>query len=351
MKKYFFRSIVVCCSLMMLVACEHRELSDPNTGHYLRVYLNEEIKNVTCGFYDENLKRPEYTRPSVLRAVLADPESGRIVSERYLQNQGQDERGYYIDGYIGAEAGTYNLLVYNFGSATTLIRNEQDYYKMQAYTDAVSERFLQYLPTSRHDIDESSIVYEPEHLFHDVGEPITIPKTNKVDTLRNEAGDFFTAHSVVLSYYLQIRIKGIEWVTSAVSLLSGMAEGAVLHEHHRINEMRPVNLFFDMNYTKLQRTGEGGSVATLYATFNTFGKLPDEETIYTLNFEFIKTDGSSQVEKLDITPMFDTPMVKNQQWILLEHEIVITPPPGAETTGGMTPGVDEWGEVETEIEL
>ena len=34
-------------------SCEHRELSDPNTGHYLRVYLDEEIKNVTCGFYDE----------------------------------------------------------------------------------------------------------------------------------------------------------------------------------------------------------------------------------------------------------------------------------------------------------
>ena len=351
MKKLFFRALVTCCSLMLLVACEHRELSDPNTGHYLRVYLNEEIKNVTCGFYNENLKRPEYNRPSVLRIVLADPESGRIVSERYLRNQGQDERGHYIDGYIGAEAGTYNLLIYSFGSATTLIRNEQDYYNMQAYTDNVNERVLQYLPIFRQEINESSIVYEPEHLFHDVGEPIIIPKSNKVDTLRNETGDYFTAHSVVLSYYLQIRVKGIEWVSSAVSLLSGMAEATVLHEHHRMVDTRPVNLFFDMNYTNWQRTGEGGSTATLYATFNTFGKLPDKSTVYTMNFEFIKTDGSSQVEKLDITPMFDTPVVKNQQWILLEHEIVITPPPGSDSPGGMTPGVDEWGEIHTEIEL
>ena len=46
--------------LMLLTACEHRELSDPNLGHYLRIYLDEDIKNVTCGFYDESLKRPEY---------------------------------------------------------------------------------------------------------------------------------------------------------------------------------------------------------------------------------------------------------------------------------------------------
>ena len=118
------RMVALCIFMLMLTACEHRELSDPNTGHYLRIYLDEEIKNVTCGFYDESLKHPEYKRPYVMRVVLADPASGRVVSERYFQHQGEDERGYYIDGHIGAEAGTYNLLVYNFGSAVTQIRNE-----------------------------------------------------------------------------------------------------------------------------------------------------------------------------------------------------------------------------------
>ena len=107
MKKVLF--FLLCTFL--LVGCEHRELSDPNTGHYLRIYWDEEIKNVTCGFYDESLNHPEYKRPYVMRVVLADPASGRVVSERYFQNNGEDERGYYIDGYIGAEPGTYNLLV------------------------------------------------------------------------------------------------------------------------------------------------------------------------------------------------------------------------------------------------
>ena len=333
-------------------SCEHRELSDPNTGHYLRVYLDEEIKNVTCGFYDESLKHPEYKRPYVMRVVLADPASGRVVSERYFQSQGEDEWGYYIDGHIGAEPGTYNLLVYNFGSAVTQIRNEQNFYDMQAYTNPISDYYLQYLPSSRQEIKDEDIMYEPEHLFHEVGEPIVIPKTNKVDTLKNASGEWFKAHSVVKSYYLQLRIKGIEWVTSAASLLSGMARSTVLHKHDGMVTENPVNLFFTMDYTGKQAVRDGsGSTAILYATFSTFGKVPDVDSELTLNFEFMRKDGTSQVEKLDITDEFYTELAKEKQWILLEHEIVITPPEGAIAGGGMTPGVDKWEDIESDVQL
>ena len=32
------RMVALCIFMLMLTACEHRELSDPNTGHYLRIY-------------------------------------------------------------------------------------------------------------------------------------------------------------------------------------------------------------------------------------------------------------------------------------------------------------------------
>ena len=338
--------------ILLLASCEHRELSDPNFGHYLRIYVDEEIKNVTCGFYDENLKHPEYKRPEVMRVVLAEPETGRVVSERYFKNHGEDERGYYIDGYIGAMEGTYNLLVYNFGSAVTRIRNEQNYYQMEAYTHPVSDSYLQYLPTTRLEIDEKNIMNEPEHLFHEICEPIVIPKTHKVDTLKNASGDWFKAHSVVKSYYLQLRIKGIEWVISAASLLSGMAKSTVLHKHDGMVTEEPVSVFFTMDYTgrKTMRDGSGDT-AILYATFSTFGKVHNVESSLMMNFEFMRRDGTSQVEKIDITSMFDTPLVKEKQWILLDYEIVITPPEGTESGGGMTPGVENWKEVDIEIQL
>lgn len=344
--------VILFMFIPLFTACEHRELSDPDIGHYLRIYVDEDIKNVTYGFYNENLKRPEYNRPSVMRVVLADPESGRVVSERFFQNKGEDERGYYIDGYIGVEEGTYNLLVYNFGSAKTLVRNEKSYYETEAYTNSISESYLQYLPVTRLEMDEKSFVYEPEHLFREVCEPIVIKRTNKIDTLKNVSGDWFEAHSVVKSYYLQLRIKGVEWISSAVSLLSGMARANVLHERDGMVTANPVNLFFTMDYTGKETVRDGsGNTAILYATFNTFGKVPDAENSLTLNFEFMKSDGTSHVEKLDITNEFHTKLAKEEQWILLDHEIVIIPPEGSVAGGGMIPGVKEWDDVETEVEL
>ena len=352
-KLVFSRIVVLLTFVPFFASCEHRELLDSNNGYYLRIYLDEEIKNVTCGFYDESLERPEYKRPNVMRVVLADPASGRVVRERYFQNNGEDERGYYIDGYIGAEPGTYNLLVYNFGSAVTHIRNEQDYYNMQAYTNPVSENYLQYLPVSRQEIKDEDIVYEPEHLFHEMCEPIVIPRSLKVDTLKNASGDWFRAHSVVKSYYLQLRIKGIEWVTSAVSLLSGMARYTVLHKHDGMVTENPVNLFFGMNYTGKQTVRDGtGSTAILYATFSTFGKVPDVDSELMLNFEFVRKDGTSQVEKIDITDELYTQLAIDKQWILLEHEIQITPPEGGGSGGGgLTPGIDQWEDVESDVQL
>ena len=125
-------SVLVMC--LGLFACEHRPLEDPNNGHYVRVYIDEQIKNVTYGFYDESREKPTYERPRVLRVVLTDPETDKIVVEKYLQSYGEDERGYYVDGYIAASEGEYNLMVYNFGTEKTKIRYESSFFNMQAFT-------------------------------------------------------------------------------------------------------------------------------------------------------------------------------------------------------------------------
>lgn len=344
--------LMPCMCVLLLIgllsSCEHRELSDPYNGHYVRVYIDEQIKNVTYGFYDESRERPEYKRPSALRVVLSDPISNKIISERYLQSSGEDERGYYIDGYISAEAGEYNMMIYNFGTERTKVRKEYSYTEMYAYTSPIPEIYYQYFPKSRVDLEDEEIRYCPDHFFLSSTHPVRVPKSVNVDTLRTAEGDFFTARSIVLSYYIQIKIKGINYVSSAVSLLSGMAGSTLLYDS-KMNSEDPVNIFFDMDYTNVQLIkNDDKKSAVLYATFNTFGKLPDEENIFSLNFEFTRTDGTSQVENIDLTSMFDDPLVKNEQWILLEKEIEIEPPIGG---GGMTPGVEDWGDIWADIQL
>lgn len=337
--------MAMCFVLLGLISCEHRILTDPKDNHYIRVYLDEQIKNVTCGFYNPDYERPEYDSPVNLRAVLADPESGDIVSERILRGNGEDERGRYVDGYLAAPAGTYNLLIHGVGSSVTRIRNMQNYYDMYAYTDPVGEEQYRFLPVAGKASEKKNIVHEPEHLFREACELVTVRNSMQTDTLRNSRGDHFTASSMVLSYFMQVRIKGIEWVNSAAVLMSGMAGSAHMHMKQMVTESEPVDLFFTTKCADRKKSRDSDvSTAVIYATFNTFGKLPDRNT--TMTIEFIKTDGSSQIEEFDIDGMFDTPLVRDNRWILLEREITISRPEG---TGGLRPGVDEWKDLEADV--
>ncbi len=335
--------------LSLATSCEHRILLDRNNGHYIRVYLDEEIKNITCGIYNESYDRPSYTRPMILRAVLADPSSGEVRSETLLRNHGSDERGSYIDGHIGARDGEYCLLIYQMGSPVTLIKNPNNFYEMTAYTKPVTQHILSYLPKVSEELGSERIMVQPEHLFADVCERVKIPASMKVDTLRNEEGDYFTARTIAKSYYLQLKIKGVEWVRAAAATLSGVSGSKQLCYEDAMVESDPVNLFFSMNYADKRRDiGDEVSSAVLYTTFNTFGKIPGITSLLTLNFEFTRTDGTTQVETIDITEVFKTPIVIEKQWILLEKEIVISPPDG---TGGLDPGVEGWKDIESSVTM
>ena len=336
------------CSIISS-SCDHRELMDPDGNiHYVRVYMDEQIKNVTYGFYNESYEHPEFNRPLNVHAALASASTGEVVYEGLLRNQGNDERGYYIDGYVKAQPGEYHLLMYQLGSSVTHIRNSNNYYESQAYTSAVSERILGQLTETSKVVDTERIVEEPEHILASRCENITIVPSYQVDTLKTSAGDYFSAKSIAKSYYLQMRITGTQWINSAAAVLSGMAGSTSLSKEEGMVVADSVNLFFSLKHTgEKRRTGNDDTMSTLYATFTTFGKIPDITSVLTLNFEFTKTDGSTQIEKIDLTEAFYTPMALENQWILLDKEINITKPIGG--TGGMDPGVEGWKDVNAEI--
>jgi len=348
--------LVCICTLCLALGlaftgCEHRPLEEMSNVHYIRVYVNEQIQNVTYGFYDENRLKPAYQRPRALRITLCDPGTDRVVSERYLQDYGEDERGYYFEGYISAYPGDYHLMVYNIGTESTLIRDEHTYRQAEAYTNNIASHYYAYLPSVRGDMSKANIVYEPDHLFLVTHDNIRIAPSNELDTLRTDEGDHFTAATCVESYYIQVRIRGIEYVSTAASLLTGLAASTTLHNRAMQTES-PVQIFFEMNMTgregQEKRQAADGGNAVIYTTFNTFGKLPDEVTEYTVTFDFVTTDGRTQTETMNITPMFDTPEVIDHKWIIIDKEIVIDPPPKQEG-GGLSPEVNEWEDVNTDL--
>lgn len=342
----FFLTSFTC--LVFVTSCEHRELTDPTDIHYVRVYLDEQIKNVTYGFYDETYEHPEFIKPLNINVALASPQTGDVMYEGLLRNQGNDERGRYIDGYIKANPGEYCILMYQLGSSMTHIRYSGNYFDMQAYTSPVGSRILEYIPQTTKVLDSEKIMYGPDHILVSRYENLKIKHSIEVDTLKTADGDYFTASSIVKSYYIQLRVIGLEWVKSAVAVLSGMAGSSRLCEEYGIIEDDPINLYFSMNQgDRNKAAGAKASTAILYSTFNTFGKIPNISSELTLSFEFGKSDGTSQVEEIDLSEAFKTSLTIDNQWILLDKEIVITKPVGG--SGGMEPGVEGWEEKEADL--
>ena len=347
--RHFLDSLIVCICAAALSSCEHRILTDPTDIHYVRVYIDDQIKNINYGFYNESYERPEYTRPLTMLACLADAQTGEIITESLLNNQGTDNRGYYIHGYIEASAGNYHLLIYQINSPVTLFKNKDDYFNIYAYTNNIGERILGHLTQTSKVLDSEKIMQEPDHIMVSRCNNIRINHSETVDTLKTSDGDFFTARSIAKSYYLQFRITGIQWVKSAAAVLSGLSGSNLLCQENGMNEEDPINLYFSMLYNgNKKRSASGDSAEILYSTFTTFGKIPDLTSELTLNFEFTKSDGSSQVETIDITEVFETPLAIENQWLLLDKEITISKPIGS---GGIDPGVGGWKDEEADLPM
>lgn len=361
---YIFLAIIAIAG----TSCEKRPLMELSNTHYVRVYVDENIKNVTCGFYNDMYARPEYDSPDVLRLVLADPETGDVRAERFLRNMGTDGRGLYYDGYIVADPGRYTLMAYNFDTESTIVSESNNHKNAKAYTNEIASHLRTKIASrakmfQQQDGSNSEqaylperIVYDPDHLFAANCGEVIVPYIEKVDTLLNEAGEHFVAASIVQSYYLQIKVKGMQYATSSVGLMTGLA-GSAWMSGAGMDESDPVTVYFEMQPGETPAAGmvkseDDDSVVTIYTTFSTFGKIPHAVNELEITFDFMTVYGESHSETLDVTEVFNSDEAIEKQWLLLNHTIEIPePPPSAGGGGGFSPGVDEWGDVNADITI
>ena len=349
-------------AVLVLASCERRPLEEMSNTHYVRVYVDEHLLNVTEGFYNESNIRPNYHTPQIVRIVLTDPQTGLTRADRYLRNQGDDERGHFYDGYIIADPGEYDLLAYNFDTEATLLENPNNFNAARAYTNEIASHLKTRLASRAGSTVESplneKIVYDPDHLFVASAKGVNIPYSNRIDTLRTPEGGYFKAESIVKSYYLQVRVKGMRYVSSAVSLLDGMA-GSAFITSREMCEDDPVTVYFEMSpgaessaagvrAVKSGSSDPASDEVLLYTTFGTFGNIPSAPNRLEITFDFTTVYGKPYYETFDITDIFATPEALEHQWLLID-EVIEIPEPPKNPGGGFTPGVDEWGDVNTDI--
>ena len=338
--------------IFLFTGCEHRPLLELTDRHYIRIYLDEHIRNVSFGFYDETHEKPDYKTPKVMRVTLSDPATGEVMGDDYLYERGIDEKGTYIHGYVQAGPGTYNLMAYNFDTESTHVKHQNDYKRMEVYTNPVNEEVRNRLQCVR-SLEESrseEVRYEPDHFFVTTIDDVTLETNTGCDTIWAEKREYPVAETVVKTYYMQVNVKGVEHVRSAVALITGMAGSVTLHNRAMVTD-NPSTIYFNLQNGRAASKG-GEEMTTIgYGTFNTFGKLPEVEGYIEITFEFHTTDNKVQTETIRVTDMFETEQVKEKQWIIIDKVIEIVPPEGDETGGGMTPGVSQWLQIEGSITI
>ena len=345
------RIITFLLLLTVAFACERRPLVEIFNTHYVRIYLDENLLNVTEGFYNPDHERPEYESPAVIRVALTDKETGNVVADRYLRNQGEDERGHYYDGYIVANPGIYNLMAYNFDTESSVMTETGNHYKIKSSTIEIASHLYTRIPSRVKGPNmNETIVYEPDIVFAvDCGD-VVVPYVEELDTLWTPSGEFFCGKSIVKSYYLQIRVKGMQYVNSSVALLNGMAGSVNIHQYAIDNEDE-VTLYFE---TKKSHLTTEDDETILYATFNTFGKIPGKDTELEITFDFLTTYGSHCSEKINITEKFEDEDAIERQWIIIDKVITIPEPPEGSTddgNGGFKPNVGPWEDIQTDIKI
>ena len=332
--------------LMAAASCQRRPFAEWNTKVDLQLAVKTEIVN-----------EPSIPELETMRLGMYHTVTGDIQHTDFVAPTG---------GVIHPKPGTYHMLVYNFGTESTQIRNEDNFDEIEAYTSEVSAFLKSQLsnfltkramdkaererakaeaeskngtkaePETSAPADEEKIVYEPDHLFVAHAEAVEIPvllegEEDKVVVIEVKAETVVETWEIVLD-----NIEGLEYMSSAIAIISGQAESHYLGRKE--DSEGEVSIYFEMD-----KDEENGRII---GKFNTFGKHPGEQSVLSLDVNVTDVNGGEQHYHFDIDSEFmDNPGMD----ITIEEPVVIEEPKSE--GGGFAPSVEDWEEVRTEINL
>lgn len=203
--------LIAAVMLLPLFSCHRRPLTTADYTVRLDINIDRDIVNY------------EMPRdPEVMRVAFYDHNTGQLFTQAFLPPTGGEVN-------IVPER-TYDILVYNFDTEVTLIKDENDWTKILATTNTISDAFKSKLksrgtksPMTDADADkDEEIVYDPDHLFVGRLNEVNIP-ARSVDspeiTLRVDC------KSVVQTWLLEVNnIKGAQYVASISAVITGLSQ-------------------------------------------------------------------------------------------------------------------------------
>ncbi len=304
--------------LFLLCSCEYKDLCyDHNHGdsHGLELKLNLKLD------LDLNLEVSEeaHTKiltPEYMKVCLYHPETGALMHTEFVGTYG---------GPLHAVPGTYDLVVYSFGTEWTQVRGESSAGTLEAFTsDITAQKAGQMASFTRNSDYEAPgpIIYTPDHLLSTRMHVEVPPFSGEERVVTITA----MASTIVDTYGFEVtNVTGIEYIASAEAFVTNQARSCFFGRG--VPSVEPATIYFPVEVDL--------STRSLRTTFNTFGKLPGDSHTY-LHIVLRDTGGTEHTFTEDITPQFEEP----DHDIVIDDEIVIPQPESG--GGGIAPTVDPW---------
>lgn len=332
--KRMYLNIWVAALVVMLCGCEFRPLEEPGFGTEVNVTVNvEAVMNVTCDIYNEKIPVPEIF-PDAMHVVFYDENEDYAVSESFITGKMQEtDNSCMMHGKINVQPGTYKMLAYTLGTVDTEVVNYRSWSNIQAKAKMEGEYIQQeYNARLAEEGRAAGVVSRmPEHIVVARNEKEFIPYHAGEHTIKAHAA------TVVESYYLQVKVEGLEYVKGAKAYLSGMASGNLLATDTKIESPAAI-----LHIPLLKSTDQG--VPVLCNVFNTFGRNQEAVNELSVTFDLTTIEGNVVSRTFDITDLFHSEACIKHHWLLVDEVIKVEA-----DGGGFKPGVGEWEEEDHDV--
>ncbi len=327
---------LVALALMLTASCSHRPLEEYSSdGTKISIRLDTLIPNVTCDIYNKNIPVKDI-EPDVMRVLFFHEKEDKLLSDVFIQQKVVGPTGEVrLEGNTSIWPGEYRMIAYSFGAVTTYVANYDSYVNSYAYCDPLPDSFQQILGGARAEKPEQPVMEQPDHIFVGRDSKVHLPYHGGEHVIKGEAG------SLVESYYIQIYVDGIQFVSSVSAVLTSMSSSANFSTGEK-DITKPTALYFPL----LASEDDGKPVVC--TVFNTFGRIPESQNELKVSFSVTRTDGKVFGYTFDISDLFLTEECIDHHWLLLD-EVLNIPAPEISGDGGYHPSIVDWEEIESEI--
>ncbi len=327
-------ALTLLCAAFIIGGCNRRPLEDPSEVSDIMVKVNiDSIRNVTSDIYNAKIPAP-VIEPTAMHVIFFEQGEDNVAAETFITDISYDENGNrFLSGDIAILPGDYRMLIYDYGTEYTIVKDFYHYDRAEAYTESAPYSVLSRFNTK--DSSVPNILNEPDHLVVSSNEHEVIPYHSGTYTVTADA------HSVVESWYIQIKVQGLEYVSTAQAVLSGMVSANFIAYDNRVEDPEATIWF------KLEKSDDDG-VPVLCTIFNTFGRIPQSQNDLAVTFNIKTSDGRTVSRTFEIGDLFLSEPAVKHNWLLIDETITIDPP---EQRGGFDPAIDDWDEEHRDIEL